>query len=223
MRYEIGQKVWVMFAHVTNSRAYPMRVPYTPWNYGPVIPKVDLIELTVTEHHKVRWDYDNPEDEAKYDGYLLTDEKGGVWANQYPHASYSQTSTAADQAFNRYFADEESEDAKIVMRMFEQKQDFPRDACDPNPPELPIIYEGREMLSELNELYSGIQKTRENGGDEDADKLNEFYETIIAAFMEKTGLMVTVKPLEYKAHGETKVLPGHYRHAYGEMDLVPIE
>jgi hypothetical protein len=104
-RYSVGQKIYGVCFHENGKP--PMFGGGRPFLFGkedyPTL--IDIVELTVTEHHKVAWDQD-PKDEKKYDGYLLKDNKGQVWCNQYPRASYGQISDAADREFSLYTTDE---------------------------------------------------------------------------------------------------------------------
>lgn len=76
---------------------------YLPWIPSrSVIERIEFEHLTVTEHHRVRSEWDEKEAEPKYDGYVLKSAKGEIWHNQYPYASYGQTSDASDRRFNRY-------------------------------------------------------------------------------------------------------------------------
>lgn len=99
MRYEIGQElVAVHFKTEGDSRNHSFYS--TPFMFFSEqrIEKISLFKLTVKEHHRVAWSED-PGGEKKYDGYLLTDDQGLIWANQYPRAAYGQTTTEQDQRF----------------------------------------------------------------------------------------------------------------------------
>ncbi len=107
MRYEIGQKVLVCRVDFFNEEN-PFRRVYCPW-LKDVLRGIEIEELEVMEHHKVAYSQD-PKQELKYDGFVLVDKKGGKWFNQYPSASYSQTSTDRDYCFTTgqqlsYFTD----------------------------------------------------------------------------------------------------------------------
>lgn len=52
--------------------------------------------LTVKEHHKVFYEFDDKSKEPEYDGFVLVDGDGNLWKNQMPYASYTQTSNDAD-------------------------------------------------------------------------------------------------------------------------------
>lgn len=214
MRYQVGQKLWVMFAHVTNSNLYPLRVPYTPWNYGHVLPKLEFLELEVIAHHKVRNEYAQPDSEPDCDGFLLRDIHGNIWSNQYPLATYGQLTTSADQHFSRYFEDEKVEkelcDAAIA---FEKSLAYSKETCDPNPLPLPILPEMHLFTSELNELSSGIFTMKEQGGNaKNLETLEKYYDHIIASFTEQTKSVITCSPLVFGG----REIKGRFRHTIGE-------
>jgi len=216
MRYQVGEKLWVMFAHVTNSNLYPLRVAYTPWDYGHVLPKLEFLELEVIEHHKVRNEYAQPDSEPDCDGYLLRDSDGNMWSNQYPLASYGQLTTASDQHFSRYFDDKDVEkelcDAAIA---FEESLSYGKDVCDPNPKPLPMLPEMRLFTTELCDLSSGIFRMQERGGSEESLKrLEKYYDHIIASFSEKTKLVITRSQMIFAG----REIKGRFTHTIGKAE-----
>lgn len=103
MRYQIGEKILAIgFYHesdkatktLINSIGYVVASPDLEW-------KFKIIELEVTEHHKVPVSYYENEGNTA-DGYVL---KSGdlVFHNQYPTASYGQLSDAANRVFSLKF------------------------------------------------------------------------------------------------------------------------
>lgn len=120
MRYKLGEKLLVLgFYH--NS---PLKAPSVWSTLGSVVAQPELgwqikiIELTVTEHHKVAWDQD-PDGEKKYDGFILTDSKGMVYYNQYPHASYGQTTDLADRVFKVRLEAFSEEDLQLYFKEYQ--------------------------------------------------------------------------------------------------------
>ena len=98
MRYEIGEVVPVIcFIYPSVDNFFSVRAPYIWGDKEDPIIRVKL--LTVVEHHKVAWDQ-YPTEEKKHDGFLLKDENGIVFANQYPRASYGQISDRSDRLFD---------------------------------------------------------------------------------------------------------------------------
>lgn len=132
MRYQVGQIIYVVaftFAGQSYSQTHP-RIPHRA--EGPE--KMHFKKLTVTEHHRVP-DYWLPLGEKTCDGYVLTDENGKVFHNQYPMAVYGQVSDFADRWFTAHAADRE--EAKRLI------------AADKDEPVAYILVEDiNDMLSE---------------------------------------------------------------------------
>lgn len=94
MRYNPGTKE--LFIHIAFISKYPSFFPlYKPWEDELV--KIEIIQLTCEEHHKVKWDYaeDVPESYTS-DGYVFKDKDGRRWLNQYPSASFGQLDDSAN-------------------------------------------------------------------------------------------------------------------------------
>lgn len=97
-RFEVGQEIYAI--HFTKEHDSLNELFSMPFLYDmKPVTETTFIKLTVTEHHKVRSSYDDKDKEPTYDGFVLTDENGNVWYNQYPHAEYGQTSTEGDSVF----------------------------------------------------------------------------------------------------------------------------
>jgi hypothetical protein len=101
-RFNIGEKIIAIHYRIKDHRSFFNPI-FCPWD--DTLTKLDLAVLTVTEHHKVAWDQD-PTGKREYDGFLLQDQTGQQWSNQYPHASYGQVSDAADRMFDRRYPDD---------------------------------------------------------------------------------------------------------------------
>lgn len=98
-RLEVGQVVHTVHFDTTNENfkeLFAMPYMYRMDN----VTGINILELTVTEHHKVRGDYDDETVEPKYDGFVLKDKQGRIWHNQYPLASYGQLSDESDHEYN---------------------------------------------------------------------------------------------------------------------------
>lgn len=123
MRYEIGEVVPVIcFIYPSVNNFISFRAPYI-WG-DKEDPVINVKLLTVSEHHKVAWDQD-PTEEKKHDGFLLKDENGIVFANQYPRASYGQISDRSDRLFD-YFATDNITNEEIDA-LFDNYKNFPLD------------------------------------------------------------------------------------------------
>lgn len=94
MRYEIDQTLFAInFSYHGNTHG----LYGVPLKYDNVQPTaINLIELKVTEHHRVPNSWGT---KLEHDGFLLKDDKGTVFTNQYPSASYGQTTDTADRRF----------------------------------------------------------------------------------------------------------------------------
>lgn len=92
-RYQIGQEIYTC-AFIYENHADITR----PLSYGDdTLPEtVKFIKLTVMEHHKVSQPHSL---EAECDGYILTSPEGDVFHNQYPIASYGQSSDLRNRVF----------------------------------------------------------------------------------------------------------------------------
>lgn len=104
-RYDIGQEIIV--ANIANNyfsegkveRVYELDFPsYLDDKRRPV--SVLFKKLKVVSHHKVPYLYDDDQI-PNCDGYLLVDEDGKQWHNQYPYANYGQLDTSSDSLFFR--------------------------------------------------------------------------------------------------------------------------
>jgi hypothetical protein len=101
-RFSVGEKV-IAFRYIIRGKKGLFGNPMF-WPGEDVLDDVKMHVLTVDEHHMVAWDQD-PNQEKKYDGFLLKDATGQVWSNQYPTAAYGQISDAADWRFDMKFPD----------------------------------------------------------------------------------------------------------------------
>lgn len=119
MRYEIGEVIYGI--HFGFEGMLPKNCHMFLKPTGPYFDKVKIVtikKLVVIEHHKVRWMYDTDEQEARYDGYILKDEKGDRWVNQYPRASYGQLSDTADRIFTKRDAMSDKEHAQEPIQFY---------------------------------------------------------------------------------------------------------
>lgn len=99
-RYFPGQVIYGV-AFVYANRELSNTQP--PMLYDNEFPQaIRLIKLTVSEHHKVPnyWDEKGVLD---CDGYILLDDNGRRFTNQYPRASYGQTTDTGDRLFSEDF------------------------------------------------------------------------------------------------------------------------
>lgn len=104
-RYSIGQEIYVMSWLYTSGK-HKSSSWSAPHMYGnPESPDgVKFVKLTVTEHHKVRSEYDEENSIPRCDGYIAHGIVDGVttsYCNQFPRASYGQVTDTGDRIFKR--------------------------------------------------------------------------------------------------------------------------
>lgn len=97
-RFSVGQKVWVVGFILTDKQGKVQR-PYMylkprPFEYN--VEKIFFEQLTITEEHAVPGEWS---DEKQYKGYIAVNDKGDVFHNQYPRASYGQLDDTCDSLF----------------------------------------------------------------------------------------------------------------------------
>ena len=99
-RFSVGEKLLFTRIHFKYDKDSNREIASNAHCFNPVrdeLIKIEGVILTVKEHHKVRLDYDQKDATPTYDGYILLDEKTGeLYNNQYPYASYGQTSDTAN-------------------------------------------------------------------------------------------------------------------------------
>lgn len=134
MRYQIGEKLIVVHFHYETDRPqFRFTMPYLYSEEK--VKEIQLCELEVTEHHKVSWEYDT-DNKNDCDGYVLKDKDGNTWHNQYPKASYGQTTAEGDFRFRRSLSEAVGDEMK-------------------NPTE-PVDY--RLLTQVYDDIYSGIEQ-----------------------------------------------------------------
>lgn len=106
MRYEIDQQLWTIALKLTFADSgkpchHIHSVQPVPGMYD--IQGIRFHQLTITEHHRVPGEWD---DKPQYDGFIAVDAAGNRWENQFPRASYGQTSDYADGDFQLAMADD---------------------------------------------------------------------------------------------------------------------
>lgn len=116
MRFEIGQTLFaIQFTNQADLDVKRIGVFSMPMRFNNEMPAtIHFVKLTVTEHHKVPGEWDN---EEKYDGFILTDEQGNRYGNQYPRASYGQLSDTSDRIFQRLESDADTESKKLIQEL----------------------------------------------------------------------------------------------------------
>ena len=97
-RYNVGEELLVIhFMSVNTGQPELFRSPLR--REMETIEKITIKKLTVKEHHRVLNQWANENEVPDCDGFILSDEEGKIWHNQYPRASYGQLSDAGDRMF----------------------------------------------------------------------------------------------------------------------------
>lgn len=100
MRYEIGQEIHAVSFYDTACKVIHLGGMPRASLQSETSLAHKFVKLTAVEHHKVAWDQ-NPNGEKEKDGFILKDSEGKIYHNQYPLASYGQTTAEADHYFRR--------------------------------------------------------------------------------------------------------------------------
>lgn len=103
-RYSVGEVIYGVCFDIDGDDFGGYALPYL-FNLKPVT-AIHIVKLTVTEHHRVRDSWAKKDAKPDCDGFILKDDAGNVWHNQYPMASYGQTSDEGNRRFHRHIAEE---------------------------------------------------------------------------------------------------------------------
>lgn len=93
MRFTIGKTYTFSRVLFTQGERRYLGNVYMPWE-GDVLKRIEAMNLTCIEHHKVTNGYSDKKD---CDGFVFKDEYGRIWDNQYPTASYGQLDDTNDR------------------------------------------------------------------------------------------------------------------------------
>lgn len=174
MRFHVNQNLFAV--HFGYNKDLPRTYGFfsMPMMFNNVEPDdINFIKLTVTEHHKVPKVYD-PEKKPECDGYLLKDETGRVFANQYPLASYGQISDEGNRRFGVHITEKGMLDK---LQAENQK----------------AIFEGHLLSDVLERIQRGIKDLKDTPEDnafyqrckDKHDNLIKLYDRIVKEFGEK--------------------------------------
>ena len=129
--------------------------------------KTTISKMKCKEHHKVYWEYDDKKAPPTYDGFVFTDNKGGVWYNQFPYASYGQLEDSQNR--HVHLNDWDVDDKTIIYNMYNFK-------------------------SYMKELYNGIHNVRKSGDENKANILQTHFDEVKELFEKQFGKKITIKP-----------------------------
>lgn len=195
MRYEIDQVLPVVFL----ERPAPTHdkpgchLLFTPYSsmYDPEQPEIRVQFLTVKEQHDVAWEFD-PKGEKRHTGYILADAEGNAWRNQYPYASYGQTTDTADGLFDLALNSKEAVDEFLITHPYGSAEGI-----------LATRY-----LDNLDRVLRGLAQNQVVAENQAALKsTQEHYDRVVAA-LNDADLTVERNPVVFK--GET--IEGMFQH-----------
>lgn len=125
-RFKLQQKVPVVNFLIQAEPPVTTLMP-TPWTLPILGVQIEILTITVWEKVPNYWatNYRATDVQRDCDGFHAVDATGQVWWNQYPRASYSQTSDVADWRFTRHFDPKgprtfEELDAKGLLETYEE-------------------------------------------------------------------------------------------------------
>jgi hypothetical protein len=105
-RFKVGDTLYlVTFQYGSLSAPDKDIYSHTPFyggNQGADLFLKDILftEVEITDHYLVNWEHDEIEIPPRYHGFAVIDRASGdIWTNQYPKATFSQTSDDADWQF----------------------------------------------------------------------------------------------------------------------------
>lgn len=216
MRYEIGQKIWTVFFHNLDAFFYPSYSQFMPWESA-TFPEIEFRELTVTEHHKVLNEWANNTDVPDCDGYVLQDDTGRIWHNQFPRASYGQMSDNCDGLF-RLFLEKQRPIFDEVLEFIGNKREARQNGSTERK-QSPHVIEMYDLMRELSQINHGAHRLLEQassplndaGAFERMHKLNRWYTHIVEQFEATTGLKIAHRPITFTntKTGVVTTLEGH--------------
>jgi hypothetical protein len=139
MRYQVAQALFVVQFGFASDRARGRTINTfrLPMLHDDEMPeKFNFNRLEVIEHHKVHDEYSNRQNPPEHDGFVLKDDSGNVFANQYPTASFGQFSDTSNRRFRRYCKNDG--DLSVIL-------------ADPS-----IVYEYHLLTDVLEDIQRGI-------------------------------------------------------------------
>lgn len=158
MRYQLNEDIFVI-GYYHNDKDRPNRIITSIFDVilSPEIDwKFEIKKLTVTEHHKVEVKYFENQGKTA-DGYVLIDFENKVYHNQYPTASYGQTSDAGDRMFyidtsNRNLKEVLQENKIIRYALLEEQYGFIKEKIQQLMSECGDFVRYSKMIQEIDEV-----------------------------------------------------------------------
>lgn len=192
LRYPVGSVQYFIYVNFTRGKNRPLTPLYLPW--VDTLNNFQVKKLTCVEHHKVACCHDL-NGEKDYDGFIFAEDnathKSGRWFNQYPTASYSQTSNDRDFCVHQDLSEEE-----ILASLDDE-----------------IWQDYEEVSITLSRIFRSIHRLKnEEDRPFEAELLSEFADKIIQTLKNDFCLDVVKKPFvvagrEIKGHYEVTLSP----------------
>lgn len=129
MRYNVNQSVRFIRFIVTGT--HPMDIELqspvasiSPWLNNGAKNKVEIKTLTCAEHHKVADEF-MPDGEKKYDGFIFKEQGNNlVWHNQFPTASYGQTSDEGNRIVSTAIFSKDGKSIEDILEFYDLASAF---------------------------------------------------------------------------------------------------
>lgn len=194
-RFEVGQKhpfIFVRFQFSNGRSNNNGLIPrtYLPWEHK--LLRIDIFELESMEEHQSPVEYS--EDGATAPGYVLRDQNGKVWHNQYPQAHFGQISDKANWIAHRHF----------------ESRDEIRTAVD----EGGHILSGVCLKNYVTDVAFGIHELRELKRLDLADQLQKHLDAVCEQFRTQFGMDIGFEPQQ----------PGeHLLEHYSKVKISPLQ
>ncbi len=178
-RFTVGEVLLGICFTIEGEENMGYVLPYL-YNVNKVA-KVNIVSLTVTEHHRVLNEWAPEGSDPDCDGFNLKDEAGKVWHNQYPRASYGQLSDEGNRRFTMHVTE-----TGQVKKMMDNGE----------------IFEVHLLTDVADKIHRGIKHFRENVESDHGGRLElltELMEEIEEQLLEKYQKVLKEVPI-WKEH-----------------------
>lgn len=193
-RFEVGQKhpfifVRFQFGNGRNNNNGLIPSTYMPWEHK--LLRIDIFELESIQEHQSPVEYSDTDTAP---GYVLRDQRGKVWHNQYPQAHFGQISDNANWIAHRHFESREEIQAAVE--------------------EGGHILSGMCLKNYLTDVAFGIHELRERNMSDRADLLQRHLDDVCQQFSTQFGMGIGFEPM----------LPDeHVLEHYAKVKIFPLQ
>ena len=158
MCYQLNEDIFVI-GYYHECKDYPRNILTSFFNVvhsEEIDWKFEIKKLTVKEHHKVEVKYYENQGKTA-DGYVLIDFENKIYHNQYPTASYGQTSDAGDRMFyvdtsNLNLKEVLQENKIIHYALLEEQYEFIKEKIQKLMSECGDFVRYSKMIQEIDEI-----------------------------------------------------------------------